>query len=289
MYHERMKLRKDAYSKKLDNVTSRCYFANGFATRIKNIVSCHRIANNVQVYWDANCKPFYYKKLNEYFPDLVETDEYVSKTWRQGWRLATFPGEIGEGFSNKDAIFEEFDSPIVIPSHGKGRCIDYEYHRIPQPIIDDYLKIFSELRIKDSFLETADKFAKENFNSETVSVHIRNWVDFAPRGKMHTLSPFIDLMAEHPTSKFFVSTDSPNNIKILKETFGDDRIISYCGTDPSFDVFIDLLLLSKNRNLIGSVMSTFSEVAWWLGGATAKVKIAYGPKTMKYMYPKHHI
>ena len=39
------------------------------------------------------------------------------------------------------------------------------------------------------------------------------------------------------------------------------------------EILIDLLLLSRNRHLIASAYSTFPEVAWWLGGCVADVKI----------------
>jgi hypothetical protein len=36
---------------------------------------------------------------------------------------------------------------------------------------------------------------------------------------------------------------------------------------------IDLLLLSRCEALFASYLSTFSETAWWLGGARAKVSV----------------
>jgi len=39
------------------------------------------------------------------------------------------------------------------------------------------------------------------------------------------------------------------------------------------DALIDLLLLSKNNQLVASAQSTFSEVAWWFGECRASVQI----------------
>ena len=39
------------------------------------------------------------------------------------------------------------------------------------------------------------------------------------------------------------------------------------------DDLIELYLLSKNKVLIGSFTSTYSEVAWWLGGCNEKIVI----------------
>ena len=34
-----------------------------------------------------------------------------------------------------------------------------------------------------------------------------------------------------------------------------------------------MLLLARTERLFASYLSTFSEVAWWLGGATARVAV----------------
>jgi hypothetical protein len=39
------------------------------------------------------------------------------------------------------------------------------------------------------------------------------------------------------------------------------------------DILIDLLLLSRNKHLVASYLSTFPELAWWLGGCQATVSI----------------
>ena len=82
---------------------------------------------------------------------------------------------------------------------------------------------------------------------------------------------------------FFITTDSKQVIKYFKESpeWGK-RVIFYdrsTDLDTSRDFpegvqedLIELYLLSKNSKLIGSHFSTFSEVAWWLGGCMS-VKI----------------
>jgi hypothetical protein len=39
------------------------------------------------------------------------------------------------------------------------------------------------------------------------------------------------------------------------------------------DDLIDMLLLARTRELFASYLSTFSEAAWWLGGARARVSV----------------
>ena len=39
------------------------------------------------------------------------------------------------------------------------------------------------------------------------------------------------------------------------------------------DAFIELLILSKCSKIIGTYLSTFDEIAWWMGGCRSEVII----------------
>ena len=83
-------------------------------------------------------------------------------------------------------------------------------------------------------------------------------------------------------TKFFVSSDSVNVVGELRDKYGE-RIIVYDRHAPletsrstrvgAQDDLAEMLLLSKNNVILGTYMSTFTEVAWWLGGARASVVI----------------
>ena len=76
---------------------------------------------------------------------------------------------------------------------------------------------------------------------------------------------------------------NPSIVPRLRKEFGDDRILHFSrrtARDESWqsiegirEDFIDMLLLSRTRRLFASYLSTFSEAAWWLGGATARVSV----------------
>ena len=55
-----------------------------------------------------------------------------------------------------------------------------------------------------------------------------------------------------------------------KETMGDRGRWQKEGI---IDAMIDLLLLSKNKTLIGTYISTFSELSWWYSGCKQNVYI----------------
>ena len=63
-----MQLTEDRKVPSLISVSDRTH---GFATRVKNIVSAQRLADDVSVYWEESAK-FGYKELGYYFTDLKE-------------------------------------------------------------------------------------------------------------------------------------------------------------------------------------------------------------------------
>ena len=70
--------------------------------------------------------------------------------------------------------------------------------------------------------------------------------------------------------------DSSRNIRVnsiapgfIKTSILDSRLNSFGIKED----FIEMLLLSKNSHIIGTYLSTYTEVAWWFGGATAKVVV----------------
>jgi len=78
-----------------------------------------------------------------------------------------------------------------------------------------------------------------------------------------------------------VVSDSDDIIPYLKKTYGNRRIIhfpretnrlaSWKSTEGIMEDLMDMLLLSRTHRIFASYLSTFSETAWWLGGATARV------------------
>ena len=82
-------------------------------------------------------------------------------------------------------------------------------------------------------------------------------------------------------SNFYVTADTSLMVEKLKDRYGDRIIYRPTLVDLGYrnskegivDAMIDLLLLSKNDVLIGTYMSTFTELAWWFNGCKSKVII----------------
>ena len=51
------------------------------------------------------------------------------------------------------------------------------------------------------------------------------------------------------------------------------HILSQPWAWPHVRSHIDMLVLARTRTMFASYSSTFSEAAWWLGGATASVSV----------------
>ena len=85
------------------------------------------------------------------------------------------------------------------------------------------------------------------------------------------------IIEEKPKVKFFVATDTFQVIDMLEEKFGKDRVISMKRTCDERDgacvryALVDMLALSKCKELYGSNWSSFTEGAERIGGLKAKL------------------
>ena len=94
------------------------------------------------------------------------------------------------------------------------------------------------------------------------------------------------MIANNPKVEFYLATDSIKTVKKYKQRY-NSRIFTYPKSnfsrgDPESikEAMIELLILSKFKTLLVSGLSTYNEVAWWLGDCKAKVMVV-GKKTMQ--------
>lgn len=255
---------------------ARCDKYGGLGNRIKNIASCYRFADNVEVYWESEFPVADYAPLNTYFPDLVNCRDLSGKRLRSTWRLETAPDDVPAGFSTVHERFERAWGKPFSPVIPENKTIDLEYHRIPQKVIDAYVPAFDQIRIAEPILDIVNNFSEKNFGSDVVSVHIRTWIDAEKRKSLaYKLKEYTELMDKYDDKRFFIATDDRSILPVLEERYGEERIISYYSSHPEIDSMVDLLLISKNSAIIGAPFSTYTEAAWWMGGCKATVQIAW--------------
>jgi len=248
----------------------------GLSNRLKGYMTCLRRDAGAKIKWDKSSQV--QCEWKDLFVD--ESKLGTSGTSVCEWRLL---------LNDKDAIWPGFSS--VREWYGTStqwRDIDFEYHRIPAAIQRAYGEVLNRLVIQPTILDTVQTFAKQHFNEHTVSVHIRSWNDDLDRkAKFHSMDTFNQLMErlhkQNEKVKFFVCTDDEEEVKKLNKTLPIIRYESVMGgTKP----FIEMLLLSRNRRMIGSYVSTFSEMAWWYSkGEMQHVWIVKKNQVLEYFDP----
>ena len=198
------------------------------------------------------------------------------------WKWIFLPGEIEEGF-NKTYASE------------KGNNIDFEFDRIPVKQRLDILTELIELRINKDVLTLIKEFEKKYNLKEYTGMHIRrgdNKFTTDGREKISSDEKFEKIIKDNPNEKFFISTDSVEVAKRMKEKFGE-RIIYFPSEDKKRinkesiqEALAAIVLLSKTKKLYGSFLSTFSEMVWWYSGCKIPVEIVGEEDVNKDFFPK---
>ena len=168
-----------------------------------------------------------------------------------------------------------------------ARHIDLEYERIPQYFRDVYGPLFRRIRVRPEIEASAAEWAATRLDPPVVGVQVRTWRDDPRRYRKYHVPArrrLIELMDNvEAAARFLVVSDSDEIVKELERRYGAPRVLCFPRTTERHDSWrtalgitedlIDLLLLARTERLFASYLSTFSEVAWWLGGAKARVTV----------------
>ena len=171
-------------------------------------------------------------------------------------------------------------------SRADGRHIDFEYGRIPQRLRDVYVPLFRNIAVQPAIASRVAEWGAQ-LDADTIGVQIRTWRDYPRRYRKYHLPAarrLAKLLDTAPSkSRFLVVSDADEVIDDLEARYGAERVLHFPRTTPRRESYglpegtredlIDMLLLARTRTLYASYLSTFSEVAWWLGGATADVAV----------------
>ncbi len=171
------------------------------------------------------------------------------------------------------------------------REVDFKYHKLPSKDIAKFLPYFRFIEPAQDIQDAAAAFINKHFESfvkgEVVGVHIRKG-DFKDlydgRKDISKEDDFIErmtcLLEVNPNYKFLLCTEDEGTENKFKEIFGEDTIIHFPkrfrdrnNTNGIKEAFVDMLLLSACPIIIGTFLSTFTELAWWFGRCRAQVYI----------------
>tara|TARA_B100001057_G_C22863703_1_gene955621 strand:- start:1659 stop:2423 length:765 start_codon:yes stop_codon:yes gene_type:complete len=245
-----------------------------------------RIDPNYMIRWPSSS--WVQKNTNSSFLDIFDMREKYTDVIPEGGEeyrncyLAEFPGDRNL-YKLPRQKFSRW-----------GGYLDGGYETIPNEIRAEYLSIIQTIKFSSYINKNVEEFST-HFNEHTVGIQIRSWPECKPptsycndRHRIFDLKYFEHAMAEslsdadqYPTN-FFVSCDDPMLTEQLKNKFGNHIILFKNEHENGHFVgerldmrnwMCDLLLLSKCNKLLVSPYSTFSEIAWWFGGASADVQI----------------
>ena len=168
-----------------------------------------------------------------------------------------------------------------------ARHIDFEYGRIPQYFRSVYCPLFDQIRVLPSIAERVSEWGGKHIDDDVIGLQVRTWRDDPRRHRKYhvrSLKRMLQLMRAAPENKrFFVVSDNDEVAESLRPEFGAERILCYPRSTNIGDSWqshqgtqedlIDMLLLARTQEMFVSYMSTFSEAAWWFGGARASVSV----------------
>jgi len=259
----------------------------GISNRLKCLISAMRFAEKYSrkliLCWPKN------KLLNCRFSDLFDNNipeidlkemkmlqhkKNVSDRYKiiATWRLLSFP----EDDLPKNLPKAPYDIPDAIP----GITLDYEYDRIPELVRKKILIYVNKLMPVQYIRDEVSSFSKK-FNNRTVSFCIRTWIEEKRRADLFDKKAVYEIIDRISLPDLFVTCDSQKFLNKLIKKYGNQILYypkrTFAGDSGSVrgmqDILIDLYLTSKNEYLKAPYMSTFPELAWWLGGCKSQVEI----------------
>ena len=242
---------------------------------LKNFISCQRLSNHfgckIVISEDAPLSYLSLFDVTKYKTNNIHDNIVV----RRSWRLAILNSDNNiDLVSNNEfsKMFEDFEDQLFFKNYNYN-SIDFLYnHDLFYEIYNDYSNLFNIL-LDDLFnkniLKEVNSFYDKYFDSNTISIHIRSWIDAPDRGKNFDINKFykeMDKLSDKNT-KFFVCSDDKkycNELKQYQKNKGLDNVIIYQNSlfNRMEIALIELLLLSKNNIIIGSFISTFTEMAF---------------------------
>ena len=270
----------------------------GLGNRIKSWMSARRLSEDARVYWPLT--PNMPARFEELFANAegIEAVPEQADTYKS-WRLATLLEDevdlpqnfavVGAGshpiVRGLDALWcglrgrrdERYRYMLFPKQHSRrstrrdARHIDLEYGRIPPAVRQRWVPLFAGIQPQRFIVEQTE----------------HSWRDDPRRFRKYHLparARLLSMMHARPDAdRFLIVSDSDDFVDYLRQQFDPQRLVewprqtrreqSWASTEGVCEDLIDMLLLARCRSLLASYLSTFSETAWWLGGAKAEVAV----------------
>jgi len=258
----------------------------GLANYLKNIFSCYRlnelVKNNVTQFVDAD----YQNIFSSFFKN---SDMLVNIT---NYEDIIFNLDSIESLKNIDKIHLIYDWKLYVDPtdniqitqfanemfEDNHNMIDNRYTNIPQHMREIYLNVISKFTINDSILDNVNI----QINAPFMAVHIRTWKNItgSPDRYKHYLdviSDYIDIINISEYNNILICTDNLEESSYVIDSLNTDKNIMFYKYNSNLNKlqndFSELLLMSKASKIVGSVNSTFTELAWWYSNCKSEIVI----------------
>ena len=253
---------------------------SGLGNRIKNIVSAVRKGHLIGDVVDIRCSHLDLFSVAQCITVPREDHFEVMSTWG----LHLLPEESERKLlRNRRHLVEYHDRN----QYGRlGDQIDFQYFNIEEDIICDFLRYFKLIVFNKSLIDRVQALSLEFQLDKKIGVHIRTWYDAPDRySTLYDVEDYFKILDQlTDTDEFFLSVDHDVAREAMLERYGRTRVlepigrtiahVSVDGRDKvGFDSMVDMLLLSRCKSIVGTYQSTFSECAWWFGGAIQPIQI----------------
>ena len=246
----------------------------GLGNVLKNIVSALKLADKIQDSVQLIQPHEHLFSIENNFPPKEEITKYGT------WQLAT---HVPEAKFDMLKTYREFlngeDGEFWYLHHS----LDFQFDNIKDEVIEEYKKYFNKIKFTPEIKLAVKKFTAQN--PSFIGVQIRTWKDSSWRNSyLHNLDAFKKIMDCFPNEIFYVSSDTSDIIDKLKKDYPNRIISAPKSTEPhhrlieqntqaAVEAAIDMLILSKSKEIIGTYESTFTEVAWWLADKSPPIHI----------------
>jgi len=254
-----------------------------FSQLFENDCGIGEIPDGAQVYasWRLHLEPEDLAHLPQGFTAVGSSTHPLIRALGKSWWSLT--GRKNDRY--RYMIFPKSHSRRMTRADGKH--VDLEYERIPAYFRELYGSLFQQIRVRPEIMRRADQWARANLDERVIGVQVRSWRDDARRHRKYHLPAMKRLHAlmrnAGGDARFLVVSDSDQVVLDLAREFGNDRMLkfsrstdreaSWAGPEGITEDLIDMLLLSRCHFIFASYLSTFSEAAWWFGGAKARVSV----------------
>lgn len=162
-----------------------------------------------------------------------------------------------------------------VPARGEP-FVDLDYGDAPATAAQrDALRPYlARLRPTDAVRDEVQAVARDlRIDPDTVGVHVRR-ADHREAIARSTDAAFFAALDPLVAAgrRLFLATDDPRTEATFRGRYGDalatrpGRVLDRRDPAAAVDALIDLLLLARAGRMVGSVESSFTELAWWLSG-----------------------